>query len=78
MMAYDKKYPSISDLESRACRRIPRFALDYLRGGIGSEVGLQQNRQALDAVKLVPRYLRDISRGDISTLSRGNAPVMGY
>jgi len=66
-LGYNKKYPSIFDLESRACRRIPRFAFDYLRGGIGSEVGLQQNRLALDAVKLVPRYLRDISSCDIST-----------
>lgn len=67
MPAYDNRYPSIFDLESRACSRIPRFALDYLCGGIGNEVGLRQNRLALDAVKLVPRYLRDISTCDIST-----------
>jgi isopentenyl diphosphate isomerase/L-lactate dehydrogenase-like FMN-dependent dehydrogenase len=76
MLGYNKKYPSIFDLESRARGRIPRFALDYLRGGIGCEVGLQQNRQALDAVKLVPRYLRDISNCDISTSLFGERYAM--
>ncbi|MGF7163636.1 L-lactate dehydrogenase (cytochrome) [Rhodoligotrophos appendicifer] len=30
---------------------------DYLDGGTGAELGLATNRQALDAVKLVPRFL---------------------
>jgi len=67
MAGYDSRYPSIFDLEKRAGRRIPHFALEYLQGGIGCEIGLRQNRQALDAVQLVPRYLRDISNCDIST-----------
>lgn len=33
MSAYDNRYPSIFDLESRARRRIPHFAFEYLQGG---------------------------------------------
>ena len=67
MPEYDSRYPSIYDLESRASRRIPRFALDYLRGGIGNEVGLQRNRKAFDEIQLIPRYLTDVSSCNIST-----------
>lgn len=44
-------------MEVAAKRRVPRFAFEYMVGGIGAELGLMRNRQALDAVKLRPRYL---------------------
>ena len=56
-MNLDQKYPYIDDLERAARRRIPHFAWQYLSGGIGREVGLQANRNALDDVHFVPRYL---------------------
>ncbi|PWJ86192.1 L-lactate dehydrogenase (cytochrome) [Pseudaminobacter salicylatoxidans] len=56
-MTLDQKFPCIDDMASAAARRIPHFAWEYLRGGIGREVGLQRNRQALDRVLLEPCYL---------------------
>ena len=57
-MSLDQKYPCIDDLERAALRRMPRFASEYLRGGIGREVGLRQNRSELDKVQFNPVYLR--------------------
>jgi len=76
MPAYDRRWPSISDLEARARRRIPRFALEYLCGGIGNERGLQRNREAFDTIRLIPRYLRDVSVCDISCSLFGQSYAM--
>lgn len=38
---------------------IPRFAYDYLSGGIGNSQSLHNNRQALDNIVLTPKYLVD-------------------
>ena len=46
-------------MEAAARRRIPRFAWDYLSGGIGREYGLAENITNLDQIKLMPRYLVD-------------------
>ncbi|MFG1271364.1 alpha-hydroxy acid oxidase [Xanthobacter flavus] len=48
--------PTLDYLDRAARRRIPRFAWDFLEGGTGADVGIAENRAALDAVKLVPRY----------------------
>lgn len=52
----------MADLAQRAAKRIPRFALDYLEGGIGDESLLRRNRQDLDKVLLWPNYLQDVTR----------------
>ena len=46
-------------MEAAAQRRIPRFAWDYMAGGIGREKVLAENCARLDRVKLRPRYLVD-------------------
>jgi len=56
-MNVDQKYPTVASMEAAAERRVPRFAFEYMAGGIGAELGLRRNRQALDAVKFRPRYL---------------------
>jgi L-lactate dehydrogenase (cytochrome) len=61
------RYPSIADLEARARRRLPRFAWDYLSGAAGDEGGLAHNRNAFDAVRLTPDYLRERKPVDAST-----------
>ena len=53
----ERRFPSIASLERVARRRIPRFAWDYLAGGIGRETVLAENLARLDRVKLSPRYL---------------------
>lgn len=56
-MNLDQRFPCIDDLEIAAMRRIPRFASEYLRSGIGREAGLALNRSALDAVQFDVDYL---------------------
>jgi L-lactate dehydrogenase (cytochrome) len=53
----NRKLPSISFMEKAARKRIPKFAFDYLQGGIGAEACLAGNRNALDSIQLAPRYL---------------------
>ena len=57
MPQLDRRFPSIASMECATKRRIPKFAFDYLQGGIGAEACLTGNRRALDNVQLAPRYL---------------------
>ncbi|MBX2871994.1 MAG: alpha-hydroxy-acid oxidizing protein [Saprospiraceae bacterium] len=59
------KYPDIDFLRTKAKKRIPRFAFDYLDGGCNSEVNLRRNTQEIRDVQLKPYYLRDY--GNVST-----------
>lgn len=52
---------SIEDLRRAAQRYLPRLVWDYIEGGVEDETCLARNRQAWDAVTLVPRYLVDVS-----------------
>lgn len=56
-MNLDRRYPTVGSMEAAARRRVPRFAFEYLAGGIGDGLNLRRNRAALDAVLLRPRYL---------------------
>ncbi|MGE0749906.1 MAG: alpha-hydroxy acid oxidase [Variibacter sp.] len=52
-----RKFPTLADLRLAARRRVPRFAFDYVDGGVGAEeIGAKLNTSALDAVEIVPRY----------------------
>lgn len=63
----DKRYPCVADMEAAAHRRIPKFMREYLFGGLGGGVSVQKNRQALNAVEFMPRYLSDGSKPEIRT-----------
>lgn len=70
---------SIETLREQAHRHLPRFVVDYLEGGAGRQRTLSRNRAALDALALLPRTLRDVSRVDATTHLLGfdmAAPVM--
>jgi isopentenyl diphosphate isomerase/L-lactate dehydrogenase-like FMN-dependent dehydrogenase len=54
------KIATIEDLAQVARRRIPKITLAYLESGTGEEIALRRNREALDRVTLVPRYMRDV------------------
>ena len=75
-MDYDTRLPGIDDLKRLARRRLPNFAFDYLEAGIDREVGKRRNREALDAVRLTPRYLRDVSATDIEATIFGRRYAM--
>lgn len=59
------KYPDIDFLRTKAKKRIPRFAFEYLDGGCNSEVNLKRNTQEIRDVQLKPYYLREY--GEVST-----------
>jgi len=53
-----EKYPAISDLQSKAKKRIPEVAWEYLQSGTGDEVALKRNREAFDRILFNPRFLK--------------------
>jgi L-lactate dehydrogenase (cytochrome) len=54
--ARHKRFPGTAWMRRKAPKRVPLFAYDYGDTGAGSDVGLQHNWDALDALKIVPRY----------------------
>ncbi|MFD0861411.1 alpha-hydroxy-acid oxidizing protein [Sungkyunkwania multivorans] len=67
MWNYDKRYPSIDDLRSKAKKRIPKFAFEYLDGGCNEDVNLHRNRSDLQQVELKPQYLSLHKGSDMKT-----------
>ncbi|WP_260924441.1 alpha-hydroxy acid oxidase [Novosphingobium sp. 9] len=65
--ALRRRYPAITDLYPLARRRVPRFAYDFVAGGVNDDLCLARNRAALDAVTITPRYGRDVGKVDLST-----------
>ena len=61
-MTLRRRFPSVADLEGAARRKIPRFALDYLEGGTGSEIAITRNRSSIDSIEIIPRYGKPVSR----------------
>ena len=63
----DRRFPDIAAMERGAARRLPRFAHDYMTGGIGREDGLRRNVSDFDRVRFVPRYLVDWQAPELET-----------
>ncbi len=66
-MKYNTHYPGIADLKIKAKKRMPKFAFDYIDGGIDEELGKQRNRQAFHDIQLTPRYLRNVANTNTDT-----------
>ncbi|MGB3644242.1 MAG: alpha-hydroxy acid oxidase [Mesorhizobium sp.] len=71
-----RRYPGFRSLMERAKRRSPRFAFDYLEGGVGDELCIDRNRRALDAVEIVPRYGIDVAEVSPAASLFGRAYAM--
>ena len=71
MMDLDLSHPSIEDLRNAARKRIPRFAFEYLDSATGRELGLQINRDALDAIGFMPSVLCGRTKADLQTTLLG-------
>ncbi len=56
---------NVEDYRRRARRVLPRLVFDYVDGGAEDERCLRRNRDALEAVPLIPECLRDTSAMDI-------------
>ncbi|MCP1614749.1 L-lactate dehydrogenase (cytochrome) [Azospirillum lipoferum] len=74
-----RRFPTVADLAAQARRRTPRFAYDFVAGGVGDDHGLARNRQALNAIEIVPRYGVDLRGVSIETtlFGRGYALPVG-
>jgi len=64
---FNAKYPSVEDLRSRAQKKIPKFAFEYLDGGCNEDVNLHKNTAEIREVELLPEYLSKHTGSDLST-----------
>ena len=64
---FDSRYPSIADLRTKAKKRIPRFAFEYLDGGCNEEVNLRRNTREIREVQLAPNYLDNFTAACLKT-----------
>jgi len=67
------RYPTITELETLAQRRVPYFAFDFLQGGTGEELSCARNLAALRDIEIMPRYSVDVSAPDISSTLFGRS-----
>jgi len=56
---------SLEELDRRAQSVLDPAAYDYVAGGAGSEDTVRANREAFRRWRIVPRFLRDVSRRDL-------------
>lgn len=61
------RYPSIEDLRRRAKGRIPHFAWEYIDSGTGADECMRRNRAALQAVTLVPEFMKGAFEPQLTT-----------
>jgi 4-hydroxymandelate oxidase len=69
----------IERYEQRCAEALSRAAYEYIVGGAGEEISLDEATAAWRSVRFRPRVLRDVSRVDTSTTVLGtpvNAPVL--
>jgi isopentenyl diphosphate isomerase/L-lactate dehydrogenase-like FMN-dependent dehydrogenase len=68
--------PTIADFRTRARRRLPRMAFDFIDGGAGAELTRRANLRDLAKVTLVPRTMIDVSTVNLaSTLNGQQLPM---
>jgi len=73
-----KRCHNISDLRRVARRRLPSPIFHYLDGGSDDERSLARNTAAFDDYELMPNYLVDISKIDLSTTVLGRRIEMPF
>ncbi len=61
------RYPSVEDLRRRAKGRIPHFAWEYIDSGTGADECVQRNRAALQAITLVPEFMKGAFEPQLAT-----------
>lgn len=62
---------TVQDYENFAKQRLPFASLEYLQRGADKDFTLQRNCEALSKIKIIPRYLIDVSNRST------NAEVLG-
>lgn len=66
-LKWNTNYPSIEDLRSKAKKRIPKFAFEYLDGGCNEDVNLYKNTKEIRDIELLPYYLSKHVSSDLKT-----------
>ncbi len=64
---YNSNYPSIDDLRTKAQKRIPKFAFEYLDGGCNEDVNLYKNTAEVREIELMPFYLNQHKGSSLQT-----------
>ncbi|MBH46205.1 MAG: alpha-hydroxy-acid oxidizing enzyme [Flavobacteriaceae bacterium] len=64
---YNPRFPSIEDLRSRAQKKIPQFAFEYLDGGCNEDISLYKNTHELRKVVMKPQYLVPFQGANLKT-----------
>ena len=64
---YNPRYPSIEDLRTKAKKRIPKFAFEYLDGGCNEDISLYKNTNELRKIEMKPRYLVPFQGANLKT-----------
>src|SRR6266536_4317145 len=70
---------SWAELEARAAEKLDARANGYVFGSAGTEDTARENREAFRRWRIVPRYLRDVARRDLSVTVAGTempAPLL--
>lgn len=73
MHPLEQDYPAISDLRTRARRRVPHSIWAFLEGGTGDDYSVQRNLDGLANITLVPRLLKGKFDPTIETRLFGQA-----
>lgn len=66
-LTINPKYPSVTNLRTRAMVKMPKFAFEYLDGGCNEDINIDKNRTDLQKVELMPQYLSKFDRSDTKT-----------
>jgi len=64
---FNSNYPSVEDLRTRAQKKIPKFAFEYLDGGCNEDVNLHKNTSEIREVELSPKYLSEHGGSNLQT-----------
>ncbi|XP_011696026.1 PREDICTED: LOW QUALITY PROTEIN: hydroxyacid oxidase 1-like [Wasmannia auropunctata] len=69
-------YVCVEDYEKHAQERLPASVRDYYKSGAREEYSVKWNRKAFKNYRIRPRFLRDVSKRDISTIVLGHKVSM--
>lgn len=58
---------SVEDFRQLARHRLPKSVFEFVDGGAGQELTLQDNRAGFERIRLLPRVLTDVSQPDLTT-----------
>jgi L-lactate dehydrogenase (cytochrome) len=77
-MDLHKRYPALSDLKTKARKRLPWFVFEYLDSATGTEQTQLRNRLGLDQIRLMPAILKGEQEVDLRTEIFGQSYALPF